>query len=728
MYRLLTRSTNIQKAGLEGRLDVNQHLPSAGLPDRNGSAVDTETKLTSRGSHDHGVKRKRVTGEDHQESNLCHSPDFFAPNEDLSIPHKKTKLNRKNKSDCEHATSGYLKGPVDPIPWLSKEECATVLKRHKLKITSLAEPEEGGKESRQPSSKKAKRRDGQLAVQPLRSFQLLRTKYGISRRLAENIDSQGYRDPTEVQLGSLPILLGTDEDFGLSSPKLQKPKKQFRSNVDLLAVAPTGSGKTLAFLIPVIQGVLKDQQTEKQSNKNAVQEDDVRALILAPTHELVDQIVNEARKLAAGTGVKASALKKGMRVQSRSAPADDINEEEDSRGTDSDTESSDTAEVRFVKSDIVVSTPMLLLHSMSRESSSSRILPNIRFLVLDEADYLLDPLFREQTLDVWNSCINPSLRVSLWSATIGSSVESLSQSFITERRRRLGLNSKHHLIRLIVGLKDSSIPNIDHRLVYAASEQGKLLALRQILHPASSSTGAKALQPPFLIFMQTIPRAVALHSELLYDIPPQAGGASRIAVLHSDLSNSARSDIMARFRKGEIWILITTDLLSRGVDFRGINGVVNYDIPNTSASYVHRAGRTGRQGRGGGVAVTLYTKEDIAYLKNIANVIAASQRAEPRGHNREGKSNQTWLLNALPAVSKKTKQDLKTKGVESRRANPTQEAEKAARKTRISTKSGYERRLEHRKKGAVINNQRRQAEHAAHDDVSDDSSFQGFAD
>ena len=729
VYRLLTRSTNTHRTSPGNRLDVKQHLPSAGLPERNDNVIDSEVKLTSRVSHDQGAKRKRFTSEDHQESDASQSPDFFAINEDLSIPHKKAKFSKEDNDDRERAIKGRSKGSTDSTPLLSKEECATVLKRHKLKITSLTGLGESGKESRPSSSKKVKRRDGQLAVQPLTSFKLLRTKYGISRRLAENIDSQGYQDPTEVQLGSLPILLGTDMDCGLSSPNRKEPEKQFRSDADLLAVAPTGSGKTLAFLIPVIQGLLRDQRTEKQSNIRPVNKHDVRALILAPTHELVDQTVNEARKLAAGTGVKASALKKGMKLQSHSAQADDINDAEDTDSTGSDTESSDTAEKRFVKSDILVSTPALLLHNISQNVSSPRVLPKIRFLVLDEADYLLEPLFREQTLGVWKSCINPSLQVSLWSATIGSSIESLSHSFIKERRQRLELNSKHHLIRLIVGLKDSSVPNIDHRLVYAASEQGKLLALRQILHPsASSSDDTKALQPPFLVFTQTIPRAIALHSELLYDISPQAGGASRIAVLHSDLSNSARSDIMAGFRKGEIWILITTDLLSRGVDFRGINGVVNYDIPNTSASYVHRAGRTGRQGRKGGVAVTLYTKEDIPYLKNIANVIAASQRADSEGQDREGKNKQKWLLDALPAISKKTKQDLKTKGVESRRANPTREVERAARKARISTKSGYERRLENRKKGAVANNQRRQAEDATHDNISDDSNFQGFDD
>ena len=139
----------------------------------------------------------------------------------------------------------------------------------------------------------------------------------------------------------------------------------------------------------------------------------------------------------------------------------------------------------------------------------------------------------------------------------------------------------------------------------------------------SSSVGF-TVRPPVVVFTQTITRAIALRSELLYDIPTEAGGSSRIAVFHSDLSDSALEHIMTRFRRAEIFVLITTDLLARGVDFKGVNGVVSYDLPNSSAAYVHRAGRTGRAGRDGGASITLYSKEDLPYVKHVANVIAAS--------------------------------------------------------------------------------------------------------
>jgi len=432
-------------------------------------------------------------------------------------------------------------------------------------------------------------------------------------------------------------------------------------------------------------------------------------------------------------------MKKGMRVVEGEgdAPSEDSgesgSEEEDDEQEDDNKPRKAQKNLPVTKSDILVTTPLQLVNSLSaNQTKPVASMPLVRSLVLDEADVLLDPLFREQTLDIWRSCVHPDLRVSLWSATMGSNIEELTRSTIKERLENIGQDSSsvHPLVRLVVGLKDSAVPNIDHRLVYAATEQGKLLGLRQLLHPTAASATDVRLRPPFLIFTQTIPRAIALHSELKYDIPSEAGGSSRIAVLHSDLSDNQRSDIMRDFRKGEIWILVTTDALSRGLDIKGLNGIVNYDIPNSAAIYVHRAGRTGRAGREGGIAVTFYTKEDIPYVKSIANVIDASEKL--RGTDGE-KSIQKWLLESLPDLSKKDKQELKKHGVKARQISKhvggkgqgNEQEEREARRARISTKSGFERRLENRKKGAIAASRNRKA--AATDDaVSDDGSWDGF--
>lgn len=617
--------------------------------------------------------------------------DFFRDGQKIKVKGERIGV-KENIEELEATNTAQAHMSVKST--LSSEERKGVLKQHKLKVTWLNPPElEKRRKAKRGEGTNAKAAKSLLLPHPVQSFLELRQRYDISNRLAGNLEEQGYTVPTEVQVGALPLLLDRPIDF-LPDGSVDAEA------VDLLSVAPTGSGKTLAFMIPLLRNIQRYRGTNTHPTTSAV--------ILAPTKELVGQIVNEGRKLAQGTGVKVIQARKGMQLSpalSRDAKAQNAS----------------------VKADILVSTPGLL-HSMIGDSAAvaHNALSTTRYLVLDEADVLLDPLFREQTLGVWNALASENLRVSLWSATMGSNIETLARATIHERKQRLSLDDEAPLIRLVVGLKDSAIPNVEHKLIYAATEQGKLMGLRQLLHPTTSSAEAgPPLRPPFLVFTQTIERAAALHSELLYDIPAEAGGISRIAVLHSDLSDSARDGVMTRFRKGEVWVLITTDLLSRGVDFRGINGVVNYDIPTSSAAYIHRVGRTGRAGRQGGVAVTLYSQEDIPYLKHVANVVAIAEKQQ----GQDGKAGlQQWLLDALPTLSKQDKQTLKKRGIESRTARGKEKDPKAARQAKISTKPGFQRRVENNRRGAVLGSQRRKQEKEEIDDSDDDdeADFGGF--
>jgi ATP-dependent RNA helicase DDX52/ROK1 len=162
---------------------------------------------------------------------------------------------------------------------------------------------------------------------------------------------------------------------------------------------------------------------------------------------------------------------------------------------------------------------------------------------------------------------------------------------------------------------------------------------------------------------------------------------------------------MRRFRSGEVWVLITTDVLARGVDFAGVNGVVNYDVPGSSAAYVHRAGRTGRAGREGGVAVTFYTQEDIPFVRTVANVIAASDRQAGKTGTAEA-GVQRWLLDALPKVGKADRKKLRERGVEVRRSTGSGGGGGGG-KANITSRSGYERKKENNRRGAIEGNKRR---------------------
>jgi ATP-dependent RNA helicase DDX52/ROK1 len=752
VFKLLSRSSKAAQNS------PTQKLPSSGAvanPQLFGHHEPVHPPQTA------NTSRKRKRGQNGAEASAESSValpadlDFFAgaskSHENGAGDNAASRKEKKQKAREEKEAAAQENG-VDEVEEeaYNAEECKRILRSHKLKVAVLEDfappPEEEPRKEKKKSKKRKKEKEAkekkkdvkaQLYPQPLTSFAQLRTRFGISRRLAENIQEQGYKLPTEVQLGALPLLLAK---AGIKTQNGEEGSSgaEYSGNIDLLTVAPTGSGKTIAFLIPIINALLANY-------KDTDAKEGPRAVVLAPTRELASQIVNEARKMAKGTAIKATLMRKGMELVAREVEegaaatetSDASEDEESEEGSDQEVQMAvqktrKRRQAELVKAAILVATPLALLNALKRKDGTVADLPSVRHLVLDEADVLLDPLFREQTVAVWNACSNLDLRVGLWSATMGSNIDSLTISTLNDRwesllaRTSVASPTRPPLIRLVVGLKDTAIPNISHQLTYAATEQGKLLGLRQLLHPTSAPLDASkpSLRPPFLVFTQTIPRAIALHSELLYDIPPEAGGSSRIAVLHADLSSSARDTIMTNFRRGEIWVLITTDLLSRGVDFRGLNGVVNYDVPNSAAAYVHRVGRTGRAGREGGVAVTFYTQEDIPYIKLIANVIRASEKL--RGvKDGEGEVKQ-WLLDALPDVGKRDRQMLKKRGVEARRSGKS-EGDKRS-KDRISTKSGYERRVENNRRGAKEASKRREKEDvlAIEEAGSGAESFEGF--
>jgi ATP-dependent RNA helicase DDX52/ROK1 len=699
IFKILSRSTKHVNKSTGGTDAIK--LPSAGTssnPQLYHDAIpESRGKKRKRGAE---LVEEKAVAQDEE------ALDFFA----TKAPAPKSKSTGSAEQTAEGSTkeSTQLGSKV-----LDEEACRQVLRSHRLKVTLLPSGNTSAKKvkkSKKTKSTKSKMKEGytQVFPQPLMALGDLRNTYGISGRMAANLVVQGYKIPTEVQMGSLPLLLQPQIALGASAR--ENPIEDF--GLDLLAVAPTGSGKTLAFLIPVVNQIVQARRMEKNKADHNLQ-----AVVVAPTKELASQIVNEAKKFSLGTGVKVVGMRKGLKIisaqGSRARDESSSEFEEDEEGES--LELSKKVNQGLAKTDILITTPGLLLSALSADGPDEHHpLPTVLTLVLDEADVLLDPLFRDQTLGIWEACTNPNLRVTLWSATMGSNIEALASSTIYSRRTRLGIGNNSRIVRLVVGLKDSAIPNITHRLTYAATEPGKLIALRQLLHPTAKSTDAtQSLRPPFLVFTQTIPRAVALHAELLYDIPAEAGGSSRISVLHSDLSDATRDHVMTRFRNGEIWVLITTDILSRGVDFRGINGVVNYDVPNSGAAYIHRVGRTGRGGRDGGVAVTFYTKEDIPYVKNIANIIAASEKQA--GKPPSEASMQKWLLDALPKPSKEEKKKLKMYGVEARRGGlgaGKEGKEAIAKKGRmqISTKSGYERKLENNMKGAILGSKRRKRE------------------
>ncbi|CAI5527481.1 unnamed protein product [Closterium sp. Naga37s-1] len=328
---------------------------------------------------------------------------------------------------------------------------------------------------------------------------------------------------------------------------------------ECFACAPTGSGKTVAFLLPIVMA-LKSHSPEA-----------IRAVVLVPTRELALQISRALKQLAAGTKLRARLLTKAT---------------------------AGCVELKGAACDVLISTPLRLAHLVTEKKVD---LSRVQHLVLDEADKLFEMGFVEQIDGVVAACSLPALTRSLFSATLPEAVEQLARSVM------------HDPVRIVVGDRNAAAETVQQKLVFVGTEEGKLLAMRQLLQ--------QGVRPPVLIFVQSKERAQQLFSELSFD-------GLNVDVIHADRSVAQREQVVDLFREGKIWFLIATDLMGRGMDIAGVNVVVNYDCPQTTAAYIHRIGRSGRAGRPG-EAVTFYTEEDEPNLRAIANVMVQSGTEVP---------------------------------------------------------------------------------------------------
>lgn len=191
------------------------------------------------------------------------------------------------------------------------------------------------------------------------------------------------------------------------------------------------------------------------------------------------------------------------------------------------------------------------------------------------------------------------------------------------------------LIRVTVGLRNAVTDTVDQELKFVGNEEGKLLAIRDLIR--------RGVNPPVLVFVQSKERAQQLFTELIYD-------GINVDAIHSDRTQLQRDNTIRSFREGKIWILICTELIARGVDFKAINLIVNYDFPPSSISYVHRIGRAGRAGRRG-KAITFFTVDDTVNLRNIAHILQQSGQQVPefmlRIKKRSKKERKRLLTSAL---------------------------------------------------------------------------------
>lgn len=340
----------------------------------------------------------------------------------------------------------------------------------------------------------------------------------------------------------------------------------------------------------------------------------IHAIILCPTRELAAQTTRECKKLAKGKKFYIKLMTKDL---------------------------AKNGDFGSMHCDILVSTPLRLQFVIRKRKLD---LSRVEYLVLDESDKLFELGFVKQMDSIVKACSNPSIIRSLFSATLPDSVEELARTIM------------HDAVRIIVGRKNSASELIKQKLVFTGSEEGKLLALRQSFN--------QSLNPPILVFLQSKERAKQLYRELAFD-------DIRVDVIHADLSQDKRDEAVDNFRSGKTWVLIATDVIARGMDFKGVNCVINYDLPESVAAYIHRIGRCGRAGHTG-EAITLYTESDVQFIRNIANVMAASGCEVP-----------SWIM-ALPKLRKKkhrpSRDSISTKPHDDEEENETVVREKLRKK------------------------------------------------
>jgi len=348
--------------------------------------------------------------------------------------------------------------------------------------------------------------------------------------LSRALEHKGFTDPTEVQSATIPAAM---------------------SGKDLLITAETGSGKTAAFLIPIMHQLLTDD-----APKNGV-----RAVILTPTRELARQIEKHAKELARFSRLMVNVITGGEDFKFQ-------------RST-------------FRKNpEIIVATPGRLKEHLEKASVDFN---DLEYLVLDEADRMLDMGFTEDVLAIAERC-NSARQTLLYSATLDGRKLQHAIPLLLNAPQTIALASANQ-----------ANANITQQMVLTDDEKHKSTLLLRTLE--------KAEFDKVVVFANTKAQTGKLSGWLRYkDI--------HCGVLHGDMTQDARNEEMSRMRNGKIRILIATDVAARGLDVKGIDLVINFDMPYSVEDFVHRTGRTGRAGTTG-IAMTYVAARDWNMMATI---------------------------------------------------------------------------------------------------------------
>ncbi len=359
--------------------------------------------------------------------------------------------------------------------------------------------------------------------------------FKLNPSLLKGVKRCGYTQPTPIQSRAIPEIM---------------------EGRDLIASAHTGTGKTAAFMLPILDRLSKFKKAKKGTP---------RVLVLSPTRELAEQVMEATRALGRYVKFKSTVILGGVSYKPQfKALAQPI--------------------------DLVVATPGRLIDHLDRGSID---LSRLEVLVLDEADRMLDMGFKKDVERI--TSVAPAQRQTLlFTATFDTSMAALASRLLLEP------------IRLDVAGRHITLDTIEQRLYVADNHSHKKRLLKQL---ASDSLLKKAI-----VFSATKKGAERLAREL-------RGLGHKAAALHGDMSQAARNRTMKDMRRGRVRLLVATDVAARGLDVSGISHVINFDLPRSAQDYVHRIGRTGRAGADG-IAVSFASGgDDALQLQKIERLI-----------------------------------------------------------------------------------------------------------
>jgi len=362
--------------------------------------------------------------------------------------------------------------------------------------------------------------------------------FNLNPAILRAIDELGFKEPMPIQAEVLPILLS--------------------QRTDLVGLAQTGTGKTAAFGLPLLQNI-------DPSNRN------VQALILCPTRELCMQITKDLLSYAKYIPeIKIVPVYGGASIELQ-------------------------FKALAKKPQIVVATPGRLQDMIRRNRID---FSDVRWMVLDEADEMLDMGFQED-VDAILEYMPKDKNTLLFSATMPAEVEQILNKYMKEP------------VRISIGQKNSGTANVRHNY-YLIKASDRYLALKRLIDYYPSIYG--------IVFCRTKLETQDVADNLIHD-------GYNAASLHGDLSQAQRDLVMNHFRQGFTQILVATDVAARGLDVNNLSHIINYNLPDDIDTYVHRSGRTGRADKTG-ICISLVHQKEKHKIKAIEKQLGRPMERE----------------------------------------------------------------------------------------------------